>query len=143
MIIIIVLAIIAAVLMATFNFGFGAEVTFNQCLAVCMYASLPGIVKALIAMLAISVGGGEDFTFQNPVASNLSGLFDPGSHFLYSVATSLDILPFGRWSDRDGFSCLTKVKRGVCLGRRLWMVGPGSVSSGRDLASGLLLAAAF
>jgi hypothetical protein len=116
-VIVIVLAIIAAVLMATFNFGFGSEVTFNQSLAVCMYASLPGIVKALIAMLAIAVGGGEGFTFQNPVASNLSGLVDPGSHFLYSIATSLDIITI--WTlvlTGIGFSCLTKAKRGVCLG---------------------------
>ena len=34
----IVFAIIAAVLLGSFNFGFGAELTFNQCLAVCMYA---------------------------------------------------------------------------------------------------------
>ena len=113
----IILAIIAAVLMATFNFGFGAELTFNQSLAVCMYASLPGILKALIAMLAIGVGGGESFTFQNPVASNLSGLVDPSSHFLYSIATSLDIITI--WTlvlTGIGFACLTKVKRGACLG---------------------------
>jgi hypothetical protein len=116
-VLIIVLAIIAAILMATFNFGFGAELTFNQCLAVCMYASLPGILKALIAMLAIGLGGGEGFTFQNPVASNLSALVDPSSHFLYSIATSLDIITI--WTlvlTGIGFSCLTKIKRGACLG---------------------------
>jgi len=116
-VIIIVLAIIAAVLLASFNFGFGAELTFNQCLAVCMYASLPGILKALIAMLAVAVGGAEGFIFQNPVASNLSGLVDPGSHFLYSIATSIDI--FTIWTlvlTGIGISCLTKVKRGTCLG---------------------------
>jgi hypothetical protein len=72
----IILAIIAAILMATFNFGFGTELTFNQCLAVSMYASLPGILKALIAMLVVGMGGGENFTFQNPVASNLGALVD-------------------------------------------------------------------
>jgi len=114
---VIILAIVAAVMMATFNFGFGAELRFNQCLAVCMYASLPGILKALIAMLAIAVGGGEGFTFQNPVASNLSGLVDPSSHFLYSIATSLDVITI--WTlvlTGVGFACLTKVKRGTCLG---------------------------
>jgi hypothetical protein len=114
---VIVLAIVAAVLMATFNFGFSAELSFNQCLAVCMYASLPGILKALIAMLAIAVGGGVGFTFQNPVASNLGGLIDPSPHFLYSIATSLDIITI--WTlvlTGIGFSCLTKVKRGVCMG---------------------------
>jgi len=116
-VIVIILAIIAAVLMASFNFGFATELTFNQCLAVCMYASLPGIVKVLIAMLAISVGGGDSFTFQNPVASNLSGLVDPSSHFLYGVATSLDI--FTIWTlvlTGIGISCLTKVKRGTAIG---------------------------
>jgi len=112
----IILAIIAAVLLASFNFGFGAELTFNQCLAVCMYASLPGILKVLIAILAIAVGGGEAFTFQNPVASNLSGLVDPSSHFLYSIATSVDV--FTIWTlalTGIGISCLTKVKRGTCM----------------------------
>ena len=101
----------------SFNFGFGAELTFNQCLAVCMYASLPGILKVLIAILAIAVGGGEAFTFQNPVASNLSGLVDPSSHFLYSIATSIDV--FTIWTlvlTGIGISCLTKLKRGTCLG---------------------------
>ena len=104
---VIILAIIAAVLMAT----------FNQSLAVCMYASLPGILKALIAMLAILVGGGEGFTFQNPVASNLSGLVDPSSHFLYSITTSLDVITI--WTlvlTGIGIACLTKVKPGACLG---------------------------
>jgi Yip1 domain len=116
-VLVIVLAIIAAVLMASFNFGFGAEVTFNQSLAVCMYASLPTILKALIAMLVIGVGGGENFTFQNPVASNLGGLVVPSSHFLYSIATSLDIITI--WTlvlTGIGFACVTKVKRGTALG---------------------------
>ncbi len=113
----IIFAIIAAVLLGSFNFGFGTELTFNQCLAVCMYASLPGVLKALIAILAIAVGGGEAFTFQNQVASNLSGLVDPSSHFLYSIASSLDV--FTIWTlvlSGIGISCLTKVKRGTCLG---------------------------
>lgn len=113
----VILAVTAAILMATFNFGFGAEVPFKQSMAVVMYASLPGIIKSLIAMLAIAVGGGEGFTFQNPIASNLSGLVDPNSHFLYSVATSLDVITI--WMlvlTGIGFSCLTKVKRGACMG---------------------------
>ncbi len=113
----IILAIVAAVLLATFNFGFGAELRFNQSMAICTYASLPGIVKVLIAILAIAVGGGESFTFQNPIASNLSGLVDPSSHFLYAVATSVDIITI--WTlalTGIGFACLTKVKRGTCLG---------------------------
>ena len=38
---IIAAAIFAGVLMATFNFGFGAEVKFKQAMAISMYAFLP------------------------------------------------------------------------------------------------------
>jgi len=115
-VILIFLLIVAGVLLGTFNFGLGAELRFNQCLAVCMYASLPGIIKALIAILVIAMGAGEAFTFQNPIASNLSPLVDPSSHFLYSVAISVDV--FTIWTlvlTGIGFSCLTKVKRGTCM----------------------------
>ena len=60
--------------------------SFMQCMAISMYASLPGIIKALIAILTISVGGGEGFTFQNPSPAIWGRWFDPSSHFLYSVA---------------------------------------------------------
>src|SRR5271167_5008335 len=112
----IIAAIMAAVLMGTFNFGFGAELKFKQCLAVTLYSWLPGILKALIAILAVSIGGAEGFTFQNPVASNLGALVDPSSRFLYSVATSFDV--FTIWVlvlAGIGYSCLTKVKRGTCM----------------------------
>ena len=112
----VIAVIMAAVLMGTFNFGFGAELTFNQCLAVTLYSWLPGILKALIAMLVVGIGGAEGFTFQNPVASNLSGLVDPSSPFLYSVAMSLDV--FTIWTlvlAGIGYSCLTKVKRSTCM----------------------------
>jgi Yip1 domain len=115
-VLLIVAAIIAGVLMGTFNFGFGAELTFTRCFSVTMYSWLPGILKALIAILAVSAGGAEGFTFQNPVASNLGTLVDPSSHFLYSMATSLDV--FTIWIlvlTGIGYSCLTKVKRGTCM----------------------------
>ncbi len=115
-VLLIVVAIMAAVLLGTFNLGLGQRLTFNQCMAISMYASLPGIIKALIAILAISVGGGEAFTFQNPIASNLSALVDPSSHFLYSIATSLDV--FTIWAiflTGLGYGCVTKLKRGTCM----------------------------
>ncbi|HUI85382.1 MAG TPA: YIP1 family protein [Candidatus Binatia bacterium] len=115
--IIVILAVVAGVLLASFNFGLGAELRFNQCVAVCMYASLPFIPKALIAIVAVALGGAEGFTFQNPVASNLSGLVDPSSHFLYTLATSLDL--FTIWTlvlSGIGFSSLTRLRRGTCMG---------------------------
>ena len=115
---IVVVAVMAGVLMATFNFGFGAEVKFGQAMAISMYAFLPTIIKSLIAIAVVGMGGAEGFTFQNPVASNLSGLVDPNSsHFLYSVFMSIDI--FTIWTlilTGIGYSCITKVKRGTCMG---------------------------
>jgi hypothetical protein len=115
-IILVYLIIVASVLLGTFNFGLGTELKFNQCIAVCMYTSLPGIIKALLAILVIVLGATGNFTFQNPIASNLSGLVDPSSHFLYSLLTSIDV--FTIWTlllAGIAFSCLTRVKRGTCL----------------------------
>jgi hypothetical protein len=115
---IIFVGVIAGVLMATFNFGFGAEVKFKHAMAISMYAFLPGIIKALIAMGVVGMGAAEGFTFQNMVASNLGGLVDPtSSHFLYSVLTAIDI--FNIWTlvlTGIGYSCVTRVKRGTCMG---------------------------
>ena len=115
---IIFVAVIAGVLMATFNFGFGAEVKFKQALAISMYAFLPGIIKALIAMGVVGMGAAEGFTFQNMVASNLGGLVDPTtSHFLYPLLSAIDA--FNIWTlvlTGIGYSCVTRVKRGTCMG---------------------------
>lgn len=115
-IILVYLIIVAAVLLGTFNFGLGTELTFNQCIAVCMYTSLPGVIKGLLTVLVIFLGATGNFTFQNPIASNLGGLVDPSSHFLYSLLTSIDV--FTMWTlilAGIAFSCLTKVKRGTCM----------------------------
>ena len=115
---IVFVGVMAAVLMATFNFGFGTQVKFMQAMAISMYAFLPTIIKSLIAIAVVSAGAAEGFTFQNPVASNLSGLVDPNSsHFLYSVLSSIDI--FTIWTlilTGIGYSCVTKVKRGTAMG---------------------------
>lgn len=113
-----VVAIMAAILMGTFNFGFSAELEFWQCYAISMYAFLPGLIKALLVILTLMIGGGENFTFQNQLASNLGVLFDPStSPFLYSVASSIDL--FNIWIlvlTGIGYSCVTRVKRGTCMG---------------------------
>ena len=110
-------AIIAGVLLGTFNFGFGAELKFAQCYAVSMYAFLPVIIKALLASVIVLATGGEGFTFENPIASNLGTFVDPSAPFLYSVASSIDV--FTIWIlvlTAIGYSCLTKVKRSTCYG---------------------------
>jgi len=114
--VLIFLVIVAAVLLGTFNFGLGAELSFNQSIAVCMYSSLPMIVKGLLAIAVILLGATGNFTIQNPVASNLSGLVDSNSHFLYNMALLTDV--FMIWTlvlAGIAFSCLTKIKQGACL----------------------------
>jgi hypothetical protein len=112
-----ILAIVAAVLLATFKFGFGAELTFGQAFAISNYAWLPGCIKALLVILTVSISGGENFTFQNQLASNLGAFLDPkGSHFLYSVASSIDV--FSIWIlvlTGIGYQCVTRLKRGTCM----------------------------
>jgi hypothetical protein len=114
----VLVGIMAGVLMATFNFGFGAEVKFMQGMAISMYAFLPTVIKTLIATVLVGIGAAEGFTFQNPVASNLGGLADPtSSHFLYSVLSAIDV--FNIWVlilTGIGYSCVTRVKRGTCMG---------------------------
>jgi hypothetical protein len=112
------LAMVALVLLATFKFGAGADVPFKTSLAIVMYASLPGVLKVTLAVVALLTGmDPEGFTFQNPVATNLGYFVDPvSSHFLYSVGTALDL--FMIWSlvlTGIGFSCVSKVRRATTV----------------------------
>lgn len=90
----IVLLIIAAVMMASLNFGAGAEIPFKQALAVTIYSNLPGTVKAVLAMVSLLAGAdAEGFTFQNPVATNLGYFVDPvASKVLYAAASAVDVV---------------------------------------------------
>jgi hypothetical protein len=110
--------IIAAILFATFKFGASAEVKFKTSLAIVMYASLPLLVKTLLATLSVAAGASADsFTFQNPVATNPGYFLTPAdSPFLYNVATACDI--FMIWTlivTAIGFTCVSKVKRSTAL----------------------------
>lgn len=110
-------AIISGIMLGTMNFGFGATLTFNQCMAVTMYASLPIVIKNILAIVVLNLGAGSDtFIFQNPLASNLSPLVDPSSHFLFSLLVSLDV--FTIWTlvlAGIAYACLTKVKQGTTM----------------------------
>jgi len=110
------LLFIAAVMFATFKFAAGADVSFKISLAIVMYASLPGLLRAILAVVSLLAGGNVDsFTFQNPVATNPGYFMNPAdSPLLYSLASSLDI--FLIWTlilTAIGFTCVSKVKRGA------------------------------
>lgn len=110
------LAIMALVLWGSYSFGAGAQVGFGKSMAVVTYANMVGIVKSLLAMVAILAGAsGDSFTFQNPVATNLGFLIDPMQHkVLYALGSSIDVINFWIMAlVAIGFTYVTKVKRGT------------------------------
>jgi len=111
-------AIVAAVLFATLKFAASAAIKFKTVFALVIYAGLPGILKALLAVLSLVAGVSSDgFTFQNPVATNPGYFLDPASSpVLYSLLTSLDI--FTIWTlvlGAIGIACVSEVKAGTAF----------------------------
>jgi len=118
-IVLLIYVIIAAVLMATFNFGMGTEVPFGTSLAIVIYARLPEIIMLLLTIVALFAGADpESFNLDNPVASNLGFLVDVSAHpALYKLASAFDI--FSIWVivlTGIGFSCVSKVKQSTAIG---------------------------
>jgi hypothetical protein len=110
-------AIVAAVLLATLKFGVSADVKYKTLLALVMYASVPALLKSLLAILSLLAGVSSDgFTFQNPVATNPGYFIDPSASVLRSFLTSFDI--FTIWAlvlTAIGITCISKVKRGTAF----------------------------
>jgi hypothetical protein len=116
--------IVAAVLMGTFNLGFGAGVPFKVAFAIVAYSSLPGILHALLGIISLIAGGisgsldKEAFNIQNPVATNPAYFMSPtGNRFLYGIASALDV--FVLWTIvliGIGFACNSKLKRSTTIG---------------------------
>lgn len=114
----VIMLIISALYLATFNFGMGAQLKFGTTLAVVMYAGLPALLKSLLGIVTLFAGVDPDgFMIQNPVATNLAGLVDIAVHpLLYGLLASLDI--FKIWTlvlAGIGFSCVSRVKRGASI----------------------------
>jgi Yip1 domain len=111
--------IIAAVLLATLNFGFGARAKFGQLFALWFYAALPQAIKWLLAVVAIYAGADPDsFNLKNPVGTNI-GYYLPTdmSKAVTALATSIDI--FTIWTLvllTIGCSIIGKISRGKAAG---------------------------
>ncbi len=110
--------IIAAILLATFKFGASAEVNFKTSFAIVMYATLPLLLKTILAAVSVLAGVSADsFTFQNPVASNPGYFLNPAdSRLLYGLASALDV--FMIWTlilTAVGFTCVSKLKRSTAM----------------------------
>lgn len=110
------LLIVSGVLMASFNYGAGAEIPFRTALGVVTYANLPGVAKAVLAIVSLLAGSNpESFNFQNPVATNPGYFMDPlASPMLFRLASALDVIVI--WIlvlNAIGFAAVSKLKRGT------------------------------
>jgi Yip1 domain len=111
-------AIAAGILLATLNFGAGAEVKFSTLFALYIYASLPSIIKALLGIVSLLAGVSVDgFDLQNFVATNPGYFIDANaSPVLHALLTPLDV--FSLWTlilTAIGITCISKVKRGTAF----------------------------
>jgi hypothetical protein len=110
--------LVAAVLMAVFNIGASAGVSFKVALAIAMYGGLPWVIHALLAVLSMMAGADkEGFNIQNPVGTNPAYFMDQmGNKFVLGMASAFDV--FAIWSIvlmGIGFACNSKVKRSTSI----------------------------
>jgi hypothetical protein len=115
------LAIVALVLWATFSFGLGSEITFMKSWAIVVFASLPGIIKILLATAVLAAGKMDPdlFMIQNPIGTNAGFFMSFGDtpRFLYSLGTSIDL--FSIWTmvlSGMGFAIVGKMKKSTAMG---------------------------
>lgn len=107
------------VLWATFKVAANAETSFKSAYAIVMYASLPGVIGALLAVISLFAGASpEAFDINNPVGTNLAYYLDPETtgKFLRGMASAVDVLSW--WSIiliGIGFACTSKVKRSTAI----------------------------
>jgi Yip1 domain len=115
----VVTVIMAAVLMATVNFGFGGRSKFGHTFAVLMYGSLPVAIKALLGIVTIYAGVDPDsFNIKNYVGTNI-GYYLPLDmpKWLIALGTSLDV--FTIWMLvllTIGCAIIGKISRGKAAG---------------------------
>jgi hypothetical protein len=94
--ILVVSAIGALVLWATFNFGLGAQTTYGQMLCLWMYAWLPKLLSALLTVVTLYFGGNNDgFDLKDPVGTNLGYYLPDTAPWLKTALGFLDVL--GLW----------------------------------------------
>ena len=112
-------ALIAGVLLVSFKFGAGADVSFKTSLAVVVFASLPMAIQLLLGIASLLAGMSPDgYTPDNPIASNPAYFMNPADSLVrYSAAAPFDV--FAIWTlclAAIGFSVVGKVKRGTAFG---------------------------
>jgi len=91
--ILVINAIFAAVLIATFNFGLGSSIAYSRAFAITMYAGVPGILKSALAIITMFAGADpEGFNLENPVGTNAAFYVDKNAvGALYPLLQTLDV----------------------------------------------------
>ena len=108
-------AIEAAVLLGTINFVFGGRATYWKVFSMTWYAGLPGLLKFLLAVIALFAGlDPESFNINNPAGTNLGYYLSPVDtpKALMALATAID--PVMIWTlvlMGIGLSFVAKTKR--------------------------------
>jgi hypothetical protein len=84
--------IVAGLFLGIFNFGLGENARFWPLFAVYFYASLPGLLKAIVFILTVKFGDPDNFNLKNPVGTNI-GFFMPSDapHWLSTFFIQIDI----------------------------------------------------
>jgi Yip1-like protein len=87
-----VMVVVSGILFGVFSFIFGVETTFKKIFAANAYASMPSLLKSVIAIPILFVK--QPSEFGNPadvVQSNLSILFDPSNKVLFTFGKMIDL----------------------------------------------------
>lgn len=107
--------IVAGVLLATANFGFGGRARYPQMLAVWFYGTLPLAFISIITMVLVSAGvGTEAFNIKNAAGTNIGYFLQDGSspRWLVTLLSSVDV--FAIWAAivlTIGVSVVAGIKR--------------------------------
>ena len=90
--------LIAATLMAIFNFILGAEVSFQRAMAIVFYSYVPWIIATILLTVSLLVSSdANSIDLTNAMPTNPAFFMDPlGNKFIYAIAYSIDI--FNIWA---------------------------------------------
>jgi hypothetical protein len=95
-IMLIITALAALVLWASFNFGLGASTTFGQIFCLWMYCSLPRLLSGLITAVMLYFGGSpESFNLKEPVGTSVGYYFPDASAWVRALLGFFDVV--GIW----------------------------------------------
>jgi hypothetical protein len=110
------LVVVAALMMAIFNFGFGAKLRFQEMIGVAAYSFLPSILSTGLMTVMLFLVPPERFDLKNSVATSV-GYFVPATMpFLKTLLGIFDV--FILWEVfllAVGVSQLSKVKQGTAF----------------------------